>query len=220
MSSKATRPFDRFVFPVLRMKKNESYILVSVLLKSNNSTSLGCHRASIKNANIFVRRILRNWRLIIIFNLAHWHFSRDDHRVEMKGPPFWKSDFIIGPKRSRWNLSKTWTTRKPLIFQENKHSEETKARYLEETLRATASNSCSRMVFSRTVFLGKSRYALTWPCTCTHRYPRLEDESFSHRVWSFLFWNLRQSYWGKLLCGRNRRNEEEGTTFPRQNLRS
>lgn len=87
-------------FPFCEWKKHASYILVSVLLKSNNSTTLGCHTASIKNANIFVQRILRNWRLIIIFNSAHetWYFPHDRSSGHDEGPVVWKEWFYHRPK--------------------------------------------------------------------------------------------------------------------------
>ena len=50
-----------FVFPFREWKKNVSYTLISVLLKSNNSTTLGCHRTSIKNANIFEKKQIENF---------------------------------------------------------------------------------------------------------------------------------------------------------------
>lgn len=180
-----------FVFPFREWKKNESYTLISVLLKSNNSTTLGCHRTSIKNANIFVGRILRNWWLIIIFNLVYARnmaFCRDDHRVETKGPSLWMSDFYhrLRPISLKY-LSKTWTTRKPLIFQENKHSEETKAWYLDETLRAIASNSWSRMIFSRTVSLAKVRYAFSWTGMLLTRIPDLKTNPFATEFDRFYF---------------------------------
>lgn len=116
-----------------------------------------------------------------------WHFAATITGSRRRARRCGWVIFIIGWDRSRWNLSKTWTTRKPLIFQENKHSEETKAWYLDETLRAIASNSWSRMVFSRTVFFVKVRYAFSWTGMLLTRIPDLKTNPFATEFDRFYF---------------------------------
>ena len=173
----ATWSFNQFTFG-LRKEKRKQQICTSVLL----TTSSGCHRIAIKNANSFVRRMLKIGVL---------------HKSSLKAlVDFLPQSCTVKDKRADCRSLTTSnvlefqaTTRKPLIFQENKHSVTKTSCWNEalETISGTylpldlkVGEKIVSYVFYRIKFHRHTQYPLT-------SVPNLKTNSFPIKLDGFYF---------------------------------